>query len=287
MEPTSVVLADLQVVYYIKVAFLTLLVYDTLLQINEEYNHVWKSRWTLIKCLYLWTRYSTFVGASIPLVHAAYAGPVVCDGVTTFTTIFSTLGIGVTEMILMIRTYTLYERSKKLLAFFFALWFSLGGIAFWAVTTWSSRFSSSNSLPVESCYVTNSSGIGIGLVSYLVLLVGETTIVLLTLYKVFRKFSYREIGFLRSMYCDGVWFYLAILPFTIATVVCLFAAPFSGLNDTPVQVMHSILCCRLITHARNVAAEEDRREDAIKKVFKSQYMPLSNAVVDIGPPDKV
>ncbi|KAJ7873303.1 hypothetical protein B0H14DRAFT_3860114 [Mycena olivaceomarginata] len=187
-------------------------------------------------------------------------------------------------MILMIRTYTLYERSRKLLAFFFALWFSLCGIAFWAVTMWSSKFSSSNSL--ESCYVTNSSGIGIGLVSYLVLLVGETTIVLLTLYKVFRKFSYREIGFLRSMYYDGVWFYLAILPFTIATVVCLFAAPFSGLNDTPVQVMHSILCCRLITHARNVAAEEDGREEAIKKVFKSQYM-LSNAVVNIGPPEKV
>ncbi|KAJ7873306.1 hypothetical protein B0H14DRAFT_2720162 [Mycena olivaceomarginata] len=69
------------------------------------------------------------------------------------------------------------------------------------------------------------------------------------------------------MYCDA---------FTIATVVCLFAAPLSGLNDTPVQVMHSILC-----------SEEDRREEAIKKVFKSQYMPLSNAVVDIGPPDKV
>ncbi|KAJ7233124.1 hypothetical protein B0H12DRAFT_1144187 [Mycena haematopus] len=262
------------------VAFLALLVYDTLLQINEEYLHVWKSRWTLIKCLYLWTRYSTFVGVTVPLVHAAYAGALTCGAVTTFTTIFSTFGIGVTEMILMIRTYTLYERSKKLLAFFFVLWFSASGVAFWAATKWTvSTFFSSNS----SCYVTNWGDISIGLVCYFALLVGETIIVLLTLWKVFCKFIHREIDLVESMYSEGVWFYLAILPFTIATVVFLFSAPvgLSGLFDTPVQVMHSILCCRLITHARNVAAEEDRREEAINRVFKTTYMP-SDAVIDIA-----
>jgi len=285
MEPLSVVLPDIQVVYYIKLAFLALLVYDTLLQLNEEYLHVWKSRWTLIKCLYLWTRYSTFVGAAGPLIHAAYVSPLTCDGVTTFTTIFSGFGIGVTEMILMVRTYTLYERSKKLLAFFILLWFSVGGIAFWAITKWttSNSFFSSGS----SCYVSTSSSISIGLVCYFALLVGESTIVLLTLWKVLRKFS-QQSGLLRSMYCDGVWFYLVLLPFTIATVICLFAAPIglSELFTTPMQVMHSILCCRLITHARTVAAEEDKREEAINKIFKPTYM-LSDTVVDIIPYNRV
>ncbi|KAF8211476.1 hypothetical protein K438DRAFT_45052 [Mycena galopus ATCC 62051] len=270
MEPLSVVLPDIQVVYYIKLAFLTLLVYDTLLQLNEEYLHVWKSRWTLIKCLYLWT------------------SPLTCDGVTTFTTIFSGFGIGVTQMILMVRTYTLYERSKKLLAFFFVLWFSVGGIAFWAVTKWTASNSSSSS--GSSCYVSTSSSISIGLVCYFALLVGESTIVLLTLWKVLRKMVIvsQQSDLLRSMYCDGVWFYLALLPFTIATVVCLFVAPIglSELFTTPMQVMHSILCCRLITHARTVAAEEDKREEAINKIFKPTYM-LSDTVVDIIPYNRV
>ncbi|KAJ6516224.1 hypothetical protein C8R45DRAFT_236196 [Mycena sanguinolenta] len=256
MESTSAVLADIQVVYYIKVSFLTLLVYDTLLQLNEEYLHVWKSRWTLIKCLYLWTRYSTFVGVIVPLVHAAYAGALACGGVTTFTTIFSGAGIGITEMILMIRTYTLYERSKKLLAFFFVLWFSVSGISVWAATKWTaSTFSSSTS----SCYAASSGSISIGLVCYFALLCGET---------IFRRFVPGQVGLLRSMYFDGVWFYLAILPFTIATVVCLFFAPvgLSELFDTPVQ--------------------EDRREEAINRVFKPSYM-LSDTVVDIAPYNKV
>ncbi|KAF7355024.1 hypothetical protein MSAN_01417900 [Mycena sanguinolenta] len=301
MEPTPVMLADIQVVYYIKLSFLTLLVYDTLLQLHEEYLHVWKSRWTLIKCLYLWTRYSTFVGVIVPLVHAAYAGPLTCGGVVTFTTIFSGFGIGITEMILMVRTYTLYERSKKLLAFFFVLWFV---IRLWNIILGCYEMDRFEfflyTFPVDgrqladlhcaasasSCYFTSSSRISIGLVCYFALLCGETIIVLLTMWKVLLVPG--QVGLLRSMYFDGVWFYLAILPFTIATVVCLFFAPvgLSELFATPVQVMHSILCCRLITHARNVAAEEDKREEAINRVFKSSYM-LSDTVVDITPYNKV
>ncbi|KAJ7206051.1 hypothetical protein GGX14DRAFT_568511 [Mycena pura] len=243
MEPTSAVWAEIHVVYYMKAAFLTLLVYDTLLQLNEEYLHVWRSRWTLIKFLYLWTRYSTFVGTVGPLAHLAYASPLTCDGVTAFTFIFSVVGIGVAEMILMIRTYTLYERSKKLLVFFFVMWSSLCGIVFWAVTEWGTNLQAA--------------------------------------------FSHQKItNFWRSMYCDGLWFYLAILPFTTATVICLYVAPpgLSELFDCPVQVMHSILCCRLITHARDVAAEEDRREAAINRVFKGKYS-IDYSIIDISPHD--
>jgi len=289
MDPTSVAKTEIHVVYYIKAASLTLLVYDTLLQLNEEYSHVWRSRWTLIKILYLWTRYSTLVGTVGPLAHLAHANPLTCDGVTLFTWIFSTVGIGVAEMILMIRTYTLYERSKKLLAFFFVMWFSLCGIAFWAVTKWSTNPQVSSG-PFQSCYLPDPGSIGIGLVCYFVLLVGETIIVILTAWKVFRRFSHQKIAnFWRSMYCDGLWFYLAILPFTIAAVICLFVAPpgLSELFDSPMQVMHSILCCRLVTHVRDVAAEEDRREAAINRVFKGKYASIEYDTIDISPHEDV
>ncbi|KAJ7215003.1 hypothetical protein GGX14DRAFT_696567 [Mycena pura] len=224
MELAPFASPEIQVVYYFKAAFLTLLVYDILLQLNEEYLHVWRSRWTLIKFLYLWTRYSAFIGTAGPLAHASH-GQFTCDAFAVFIFIFSAIGISMADMILTVRTYTLYERSKKLLAFLFVFWSCLSGIALWAATKSQ----------------------------------GRTHFAL----------SHQKITtFWRSMYRDGLWFYLAILPFTIATVICLYAAPngLSNMFDTPVQVMHSILCCRLVTHARDVAAEEDRRKDAINKV---------------------
>jgi len=281
MESVS---SDLQVVSYITAGLLALLVYDILLQINDEYRHVWKSRWTLIKCLYMWTRYSTFISIIISLVNLSE-----CNKITTFTTAFSGSIIGVTELILMVRTYTLYERSKKLLAFFFVLWFSIAGVAIWAVTKWISApsFGSSDAGTV-SCWLSDSSGVGIGLVCYVCLLVGESAIVFLTLCKVLRKFHHNKTALLNSLYSDGVLFYLAIWPFTIATVACLFWAP-PGLNnlpDAPVLVMHSVLSCHLITHARAVAEEEDRRAHAVNKAFRKTRL-VSDAVVNISPENQV
>jgi len=284
----SVALSDLQVVFYIKGGFLALLVYDSLLQINEEYLHVWKSRWTLIKCLYLWTRYSTILWTII-----SFANSTECNIFTIFATAFGTSTIGVTELILMVRTYTLYERSKKLLVFFFIMWFSGAGVTFWSVTKWTSSSSGFTAPPaVESgippCWTPDPSHLGIQLVCYLLLLVGETFIVLLTLGKVFRKFYDNKCALLQSLYCDGVWFYLAILPFSIATVVVLLTAP-PGLNvlpNTPVLVMHAVLSCRLITHTRGIAEEEDHHYSAVKRVLTEKYM-LSDVVVDISPESKV
>jgi len=281
---SSVALSGLQVVFYIRAAFLALLVYDWLLQINQEYLHVWKSRWTLIKSLYLLTR----IGALIVTIMSI-GNSDACNKLTTFTTAFSGLLLGVTELILMVRTYTLYERSKKLLVSFFVLWLSVGGVASWAVAKWTSASNLTSSDPaLPSCWLRDSSHISTGLVCFVSLLAGETVIVLLTLGKVFRKFYHHKSGLLKSLYCDGVWFYLAIWPCTIATVVVLVAAP-TGLNylpDTPVLVMHAVLSCRLITHAREIAAEEDRRAYAVNRLFKDRYL-ISDAVVDISPHNRV
>ncbi|KAJ7165352.1 hypothetical protein C8R46DRAFT_1220476 [Mycena filopes] len=260
------VLSDLQLVSYITAGSLTLLVYDTLLQIKEEYRHVWKSRWTVIKCLYLLTRYGTFISLIMSLVNltehwlpSPHSVPA-CNKVTTFTTAFSGSIVALTELILMLRTYTLYERSRKLLAFFFLVWLSIGGVAIWAV---SKSTAASSTLPSDVlCWLREPRGVGINLVCYVCLLVGETAIVLLTSWKVLRKFPNNRSKLFKSLYCDGVWCYLAIWPFTIAAVVCLLLAP-PGLRnlpaDGPVMVIHSVLTCRLITHARAIAEKEDRR----------------------------
>ncbi|KAF7297000.1 hypothetical protein MIND_00932300 [Mycena indigotica] len=276
--------ADIQVVFYIKVAFLALLIYDTVLQLNEEYLHIWRSRWTIIKALYLWTRYGTFVGATAPLIHALLKGFFVCDEVTMFTTAFSLFGIGITQLILMIRTYTLYQRSKSLLLFFGLMWFTIAALALWTGLRWVHSFNDIEALGPDlavTCYVSTPRTTYFAKFASWALLASETTIFLLTLWKVCHKFP-DKTGMLQSLHRDGVWFYPAILPFTVASLICLYVAP-SGLRevfDTPVQVMHSILVCRLITHTRTVAAEDAAREYEINKVFSHHGYSRSGSFGD-------
>jgi len=177
----------------------------------------------------------------------------------TFTTIFAGFGIGVSEIILMVRTYALYESSKKLLVFFLVMWFSAGGLNFWAVVKWTGSFKTEAApSAVSACYLGGSSDVG--LVCYTSLLVGETVIVALTLWKAFQNFHvHQHSQLVSSFYKDGVLFYLAILPFSVANVVILFLAP-PGLNliaDTPLRVMHSVLCCHLVTHVRSIASQNE------------------------------
>ncbi|KAK7029860.1 hypothetical protein R3P38DRAFT_2932000 [Favolaschia claudopus] len=260
------------------------LLYDSLLQIEGEYRYIWTSRWTLIKCLYLWTRYAAILNGLISLANST-----TCNKIATFLTVFGGLTISVTTMILMVRTYTLYERSKKLLLFFFALWFGVGGFMFWAVTKWIGVGNSSIAANSNfECWTTQDGLHSIGFLCYLSLLIGESVIVLLTLGIVIRRFSRDMNGLLQSLYRDGVWFYIAILPFTVATVaITLSSRPgLSKLLDSPLLTMHALLVCRMIIHAREIAAEEDRRASAVNRIFRERKM-TSNVVVDISPDNQV
>ncbi|KAF7320686.1 hypothetical protein HMN09_00153800 [Mycena chlorophos] len=273
---------DIRLIFDIKVAFCALLIYDTLLQLDDEYLYIWKARPSIIKWLYLWTRYGTFVGAAAPLIHALVIRSTRCDALTSFTTAFSLFGIGVTFLILMIRTYTLYERSKRLLAFFALIWVAAAAATLWDGISWAHSFPQAESAQSSSCYLSTNTTSHFVLIASWGLLTVECTIFGLTVWKIHQKFSNpprprRELW--RSLYRDGVWFYPAILPFTIAMLVCLYRAP-SGLNeifDTPVQVMHSILVCRLITHTRSVAAADAAQEARINQVFGHRSRTLSGA----------
>ncbi|THU87070.1 hypothetical protein K435DRAFT_804607 [Dendrothele bispora CBS 962.96] len=71
--PSASVLSDLVAANYIKVACLTLLVpfntYDTLITLGLECTYIWKRRWSVVKVLYIYNRYSTFIDTVISVVE--------------------------------------------------------------------------------------------------------------------------------------------------------------------------------------------------------------------------
>ncbi|KAJ6562822.1 hypothetical protein DFH09DRAFT_1159700 [Mycena vulgaris] len=270
MDPASTLSSDLQV-SYVDVAFLTLLTYDTLFNVDREYRHIWRSKWGVVKILYLWTRYSTFID-TVLAVQKRLNGDLdqsSCRALTNFTTIFAGFGIGITEIILMIRTYALYGGSKKLLVFFLIMWFSIAGFNTWAVIKWTESFKFEVAPNSNSCDLSSSSNIG--LVCYVSLIAGETAIVLLTLWKGLHTFSlsgtvFRCSGLVASFYRDGILFYLVMLLIFIVDVVLQRVAPpaLKFIADTPLRVIHSISACHLVIHVRATASEESQGPMAAK-----------------------
>ncbi|KAJ7451266.1 hypothetical protein B0H11DRAFT_2289087 [Mycena galericulata] len=255
---------------YVNVAFLTLLSYDLLLNGGAEYDHIWKSKWSLIK----WG--SGAVSADV-LFDVALTS---CNTLTKFNTVFSIFGIGVTEVILIIRTYALYGSSKKVLTFCVVVWLSVGGICTWAAITWSESVVDDVKMGLP-CPIVESSSVLVA--CYVSLLVGETVIVLLTLwkfvhYKVSAAGTFRSSRLITSFYRDGIIFYVAILVFFIGIVVLQSGLPedLKLIALTPLRVMHSILACRLVIHVRVVASEE-----GTGTVVNSKPLLFANIQADI------
>ncbi|KAJ7863250.1 hypothetical protein B0H13DRAFT_2070658 [Mycena leptocephala] len=134
--------------HHFAVACLTILVgllgYMSGINCSWQYHHIWKSKWGLIKCLYLWSRYGTFIDTILAAIRRldmnVNLDPSICNTLSKFDAIFSGLGIGIAEIILMTRTYALYGRSKKLLGFFIIMWLSIGGVSGWAAINWTNSF---------------------------------------------------------------------------------------------------------------------------------------------------
>ncbi|KAK7027615.1 hypothetical protein R3P38DRAFT_943611 [Favolaschia claudopus] len=210
-------LFSLQANSYIDVAFLTLVIYDTAINLDMEYCHIWKSKWSLVKALYLWTRYMPFIDLAAVVTRridiAINMDPSACSKSSEFITIFSGFNIGIAETILMIRTYALYGRSRKLLIFFVFMWLSIGGFALWDLSkNWAAHSASATS--ATSCDL--KSDTHNTLMPYVILFIAETVIVSLTLWKAFFSFHrcihiYRPTTLIISFYRDGVLFYLVML----------------------------------------------------------------------------
>ncbi|KAJ7628498.1 hypothetical protein FB45DRAFT_38968 [Roridomyces roridus] len=263
-------LVDLQLGIYIQVACLSLLVYDTLLNIDRELNYIWRSRWSLVKCLYLWARYAAVLDTAFAVTKHFVLGvsPTGCARMIFFDNVFAALGIAFAEVILMIRTYALYKKSRKILVFFILMWICLVVTNVWPVLQWarSKALAADTSLPspLPSCDSTESSS-NIVLVVYISLLCMETVIVLLTVWKGLKLFwngsfqPRRYSDLVTTFYLDGMFWYLGMLVILVVNVFLQTTAQqpaIRSIANTPMGVLHSVFACRLVIHVRHVAVEE-------------------------------
>ncbi|KAF9060524.1 hypothetical protein BDP27DRAFT_417740 [Rhodocollybia butyracea] len=273
-------LIDSQIVVYTQVAMLTLLTYDYILSLGQEVAYIWVSNWGLVKVLYFLLRYSPFIDTILAIEeklnpHVTSAS---CRRTMTFNTLFADFGIGTSHLILIIRTYALYQQSRKIFTILMIPWTIAFVLNVIAAIKWSSNtlaFSESITLVGgSSCFPIGQNKTG--LITDISLLVGETVLVAFTLRQCFREsHSYLQNGFFRAtqsvvvtFYLDGVLFYMCILPITVGnTLVTVYAPAQLQILETPLRVIHAILCCKLIIHVREIANPPDDQTRHLSTLF--------------------
>jgi hypothetical protein len=146
------------------------------------------------------------------------------------------------ELILMLRTYTIWERKRAVLIFFIglAVVILIPAIVFTAKEAESLSFKSDNGCQ----YVTAGTII---FLAYCLLTVYETTVVIFIVIKAIEHLRQTRSPWVTKLYKDGILFYLYLLVLSCGNIVSSLVAPqFGPWLISPQRVIHSILCTRVL-----------------------------------------
>jgi len=103
------------------------LIYDTTILFSDEVTYIWKSPWSLGKCFYIGARYFAFADVFLNL-RLSFDSRLTPEGcLATFKGIPWAFIIGsiVTDAIMIARTFAIYERSYKILAYLICFRFAM------------------------------------------------------------------------------------------------------------------------------------------------------------------
>jgi hypothetical protein len=277
----------LQTVNYVNIISITILVYDTSLALSSEIEFIWKSKWSIVKLLYLFSRYPTFADVSLSVYGVLGSVRVEdCWTINAAATWMVTIGIAVAEAILVFRTTALWGNSKKI------LW---GLSSLLAVRTTldihsDSSFSviqqaivvmcmvfayiylhSSTAIPppfpsVSACNV--GGGNPIIIFNFIFLIIFEIVVLSLTTFRWFKQFKGSNNPLIATLYRDGILFFVCLALISLANVLVLSLGPveYQGLITPLQRVMHSVLSCRILLNVREVNEKSKRNRLAEMQV---------------------
>ncbi|OCH85000.1 hypothetical protein OBBRIDRAFT_347288 [Obba rivulosa] len=256
------ILHQLYFIKYANVAALTVAVYDYLVTLDDEISLVWPSRWSYTKALYLFNRYSPFVDAVLA-VHSmsSLADPAACAIEYPALTYLYTLGMTVSQTILMVRTYAIWNCNKYILGFHVSLNTGLliGAVYILNRVLQNVVYGDVNLMRYEACMPSTSTQAIWPM--FVLNMTSEFVVVVLTLIQ--RYISAYHIRatspMLRVLYRDGMLFYFAMLAMSILNLCLMIAGPpaVSPMMQTPLRVIYSTLCTRVLLNLRKAALKMD------------------------------
>jgi len=253
--------------------------------VDEEVTYVWPSPWGLSKYIYIVNRYLPFVDIFV-LVRVVVRHNTVdeCRVYGNVVTWLTVIGILFSEFILMMRTYAIWDRRRSILITFWVLGIAVVGPAL-AVTFFEQRSIEYEETPpsVVACELKHAKSRIIA-VAFILLVICETTIVVLTVIKAVEHLRHSRSTWVSELYRDGLMFYLYLLAVSLANVLTPVLGPATLWNflAPPQRVLHSIFCNRLLVlilrqwaHANLRAPSSELSPDSLSTLRTSMRLSLS------------
>ncbi|KAJ7214475.1 hypothetical protein GGX14DRAFT_444025 [Mycena pura] len=259
--------------YYFSLVSLTLLFYDYFLTLGWEVSRYWRLHLTAPSILFFVNRYGMLFG-SIPVVlesvWTAESTPrklAVCKVLQSYHQYFTVVTQIIIGVMLILRTYALYERNRRVLALMILVSSGVIGVGAWAVL--SERKASD--IPTLNLYIGCSTGVSssqtihlasawIGMAAF------DCTIFMLTLYRTLTRKAGGG-GLFAVLLRDGSIYFGVMLLATIANILTfILGESFTrGLPTTFTNVISSIMISRLMLNLRDpaLASMSGRLTDSI------------------------
>jgi hypothetical protein len=235
---------------YAYVALVMLWAYDYVITLDEELPFITRSTWRVVKYLYLVCRYVPFFYLAVVLSRSLESHPSL-NMCQTLYSLNSYLGIVIivsAESIFFVRTYAIWDRSKRILwAFIFSVMFLLTPIVGILVKYNSSTTVINRIAPgIPGCSKTGE--ISTVLYVYVLMVIAELEILCLTLYRAIANYR-RERGanVLRVLVQHNVFYFMCGVGSSVALIVsiAMFPASYSDLVSSIQITVHAALVTRM------------------------------------------
>ncbi|CAL1710159.1 unnamed protein product [Somion occarium] len=265
---------------YSNMAAASLLLYDCILTIHREVTLIWPSRLNAVKILFFLTRYMAFADVSLVLFYRLKPQVTIRTCEVTYKTAgwFMMFGIVVAETILLVRTWAIWGRGKKL-AVALTLVFILAvgpGVAVEDIFLNSIVFAPLSNPKTPGCLIVG--GSTIISINFIIIIVFETFVLVLTLIKAIQHFRLAgRQGFLSVLYRDGLLFYAYCLAISLVNVIVVVATP-RGLSSTLAliqRVVHSCLTSRILVNLRLATTGASRQYSVVTYASSTMLRPFS------------
>ncbi|KAH9857025.1 hypothetical protein C2E23DRAFT_881512 [Lenzites betulinus] len=268
----------------------TTLYYDYLLTFSDEVEYFWKSAsLSIISVLFVVNRYLGLLGP-LPLLTEYFANlpeHTYVDVHHTYHQAYALASQGIVAVMLVIRTYALYNRSRRILYLLVGTHVSGALVCLVAVLLSVSPVNTITPLPFTyaACdlSLTNNQANHL-VIAWSAMLWFDTTIFTLTLVQALRMRRHFPGGLLEVMFRDGTVYYGFMVASNVSNIITFLItrtnSPLKGMDTTLTNVLSTTLTSRIILNLRNPELQKPRQsqgDDLTSIWYTTTAAPVTTA----------
>ncbi|KAF8063514.1 hypothetical protein FPV67DRAFT_250041 [Lyophyllum atratum] len=232
----------------------TVLTYDFLCTLDREVKYIWSNSRNAGSILFMVNRYLPFVDTGIAFKYLIMCLPTpkTCRTLNLIMSPILHFGVLLSEVILMLRTYAIWNLRRTVLFWLCFLGLVLSG-SFVFLVVYATQVLQFGPPPQDTdpfpygCRILKGSHRATSKF-YMEVLLSETIILVLTMIKAFQHRDSRS-RWVSRLYIDGMWFYFYMLLVTVSNITVFYKARSLDHKEILVniqRVLHSICCNRVI-----------------------------------------